>query len=205
LLDSTHVVDVVDLGAGSQKLNGTRRKISDIAATSLSSEKYSKLYARMVSHFQCRNIVELGTSLGINALYLASGGGHVTTFEGSPEIVGFAKSSVEFQGAANITIQEGNIDKTLPSFLQRSEKIDLVFMDANHRYEPTLRYAGWLLNKLHEQSIVILDDIHASAEMEMAWHDLRKHSLVYGSADLYRCGILFFDPSLNKQHVVLQF
>jgi hypothetical protein len=27
--------------------------------------------------------------------------------------------------------------------------------------------------------------------------------LVYGSIDLYRCGILFFDPALNKQHFIL--
>ncbi len=37
-----------------------------------------------------------------------------------------------------------------------------------------------------------------------AWKEICKHDLVYTSLDLYRCGILFFDPSLNKQHVVLQ-
>jgi predicted O-methyltransferase YrrM len=205
LLTSDATINVTDLGAGSQTLSGTSRKISEIASTSLTTPKYAALYARLAKHFFCSNIVELGTSLGVNSLYLASSGAKVTTFEGAPEIVNYARSTFEFAGAKNISIQEGNIDKTLPAFLQLSGKIDLAFIDANHRYEPTLRYANLLMSKTHIRSVVILDDIHYSPEMEDAWHLLQKHSLVYGSADLYRCGILFFDPSLNKQHVVLQF
>jgi predicted O-methyltransferase YrrM len=205
LLNTDQSVTITDLGAGSQKLNGSSRKISDIAAVSLSSQKFSSLYARIIRHFQCMTIVELGTSLGINALYLGSSAGRVATFEGSSEIVEFARSTFEFHGSKNIIIQEGNIDDSLPAFLRQSGKIDLAFMDANHRYEPTVRYAELLIRKSHLRTVIILDDIHHSSEMENAWHFLRKHSLVYGSADLYRCGILFFDPSLNKQHVVLQF
>ena len=205
LLASTDTVQVVDLGAGSRTLRDNTRKVGDIASTSLSSPKYAALYARIVSHLRCQNIIELGTSLGINTVDLASAGGRVTTFEGAPEILNYARSTFEFAGARNITTQEGNIDQTLPSFLQSSGKIDLAFMDANHRYEPTMRYAGLLIGRMHVGSILILDDIHYSAEMESAWHALQKHPLVYASADLYRCGILFFDPSLNKQHVVLQF
>jgi hypothetical protein len=78
-------------------------------------------------------------------------------------------------------------------------------MDANHRYQPTLQYFERLLPKINETSIVVLDDIHYSREMEQAWQELKKHRIVYGSADLFRCGILFFDPSLNKQHVILQY
>jgi hypothetical protein len=58
---------------------------------------------------------------------------------------------------------------------------------------------------MHYKSALIIDDIHQSPEMEKAWKEIQQHALVYGSIDLYRCGIVFFDPSLNKQHVVLQF
>jgi predicted O-methyltransferase YrrM len=99
---------------------------------------------------------------------------------------------------------QGNLQATLPEFLQTVRKVDFVFMDANHRYKPTITYFQWLVSRISESSIVVLDDIHYSAEMEKAWNELKTHKLVYGSADLYRCGILFFDPSLNKQHVILQ-
>ena len=77
-------------------------------------------------------------------------------------------------------------------------------MDANHRYEPTVNYFNSLLRVIHTKSIIIMDDIHYSEEMEKAWKEIKNHELVHASIDLFRCGILFFDPSLNKQHVVLQ-
>jgi predicted O-methyltransferase YrrM len=179
--------------------------VSDIARTSTSQERYSRIYARLSSYFRCNSIFELGTSFGINTLYLSlSDGSNVTTFEGSAEIAAVARQSFEKAGAKNIRIIEGNLDTTLRSEVQSINHIDLAFMDANHRYEPTIRYFECLIQKMSERSIVILDDIHYSGEMERAWNKLKQHERVHASADLYRCGILFFDPSLNNQHVVLQ-
>jgi predicted O-methyltransferase YrrM len=139
-------------------------------------------------------------------LYLAQkNDARVTTFEGVPEIADIAKLTFEFSEASNIQMIQGNIDSTLPAYLQSIRKVDLIFMDANHRYQPTLNYFERLIPKITETSILIIDDIHYSAGMEKAWEQIKKHKIVYGSADLYRCGILFFDPSLNKQHVILQY
>ena len=169
-------------------------------------QKYSLLYRRIVDRFNCENILELGTSLGINTLYLASRkGGHVTTFEGSPSIAQTASEIFVNAGAGNISVIPGNIDSTLPEFLRTAEKIDFAFLDANHRYEPTLNYFHGIIQKVHRDSVIVIDDIHYSAEMERAWIDIQDHPSVYGTADLFRCGLIFFDPSLNYQHHVLQF
>jgi predicted O-methyltransferase YrrM len=206
LLKNDLVLNVTDLGAGSQQLNGRARKVSDIARVTLSPARLSKLYARMIDHFKCRTIVELGTSLGINSLYLASGNNSsVTTFEGSPEVAVVARDTFSFAEASNIHLIEGDIARTLPGFLEKTRKIDFVLMDANHRYEPTVNYFRQLSARVDNNSIIIVDDIHYNAEMEKAWNEIRNSPIVYGSADIYRAGILFFDPSLNKQHVVLQF
>jgi predicted O-methyltransferase YrrM len=205
LLSSSEEIEVLDLGAGSVLPSGKRR-VAAIAETSLSPKKYSQLYASLIRHFSCKNIIELGTSLGINSLYLSSTpGSMVTTFEGAPAIASYAQSTIEFAGRTNVKIIEGNIDTNLPRFLSSSGKADFVFIDANHRYEPTLRYVQMVLPRTHAQSLVLVDDIHYSPEMERAWAELKKYPTVYGSADLYQVGILFFDPSLNKQDAVLQF
>lgn len=205
LLGDARVVNISDLGAGSQVLKSKTRRVSDIARTSLSSVKYANIYARLTSYFQCQSIFELGTSLGVNTLYLASSKeSEVTTFEGSSEIASVARQSFVKAEAKNIRIIEGNLDNTLVSGVQSTNHIDLAFMDANHRFEPTLRYFEILIQKMNERSIVIVDDIHYSEEMDRAWNKLKQHHRVRASADLYRCGILFFDPSLNNQHVVLQ-
>ena len=206
LLFDDRTIMVTDLGSGSAHFKSSTRKISDLARTSLSPRKYSLLYAKIIQRYNCRNLLELGTSLGINALYLASSkGSSVTTFEGSTAIAAEAQTLFDVAGANNITLIIGNIDQALPSYLQSIEKIDFAFLDAHHRYEPTLKYFEAMIRKTHEHSVIVLDDIHYSAEMEKAWKAILKHQCVYATVDLYRCGIVFFDPSLNKQHVVLQF
>jgi len=205
LLSDTSTLSITDLGAGSQTLRSNTRRVCDIARISLTPADLSALYARIIAYFNCTTVLELGTSLGINTLYLAARAGtQVTTFEGSPEIAAQARASFNAAGADNITLVQGNIDQTLPTYLTQAGKIDLAFIDANHRYEPTVRYFQWLIARIHTRSVLIFDDIHYSREMQQAWEELRHHTLVYASADLYRCGLLFFDPSLNKQHVVLQ-
>lgn len=203
LIRDERYITVRDLG--SKALAKSTRKISSIARTSLTPARYSVLYARLAHYIGATCIVELGTSFGINTLYLAEKrDATVTTFEGAPAVADIAALTFEFAAKKNIELVMGNIDKTLPAFLQRTQRLDLVFMDANHRCEPTLRYFEWLLKKVHNKSVVIIDDIHHSSDMEKAWRAVQGHRLVYGSADLFRCGILFFDPSLNKQHVILQ-
>lgn len=203
LLTDRRYITVRDLG--SKRLKKSTRMIADIARTSLSPARYSVIYARLANHINASCIVELGTSFGINTLYLAEkSDATVTTFEGAPAIADIAALTFEFASKKNVDLITGNIDKTLPAFLHRVRRVDLAFMDANHRYEPTIRYFEALAKKVHERSVIVVDDIHHSAEMEKAWKEMQRHRLVYGSADLFRCGILFFDPSLNKQHVILQ-
>lgn len=197
---------VEDFGAGSKHIKNNNRKISDIASISLSSAKYSSLYLRIADYAKAKTILELGTSLGINTLYLSKKPeSRVYTFEGSASIAEIASISFEFGDAKNIELITGNLDSTLYSNLSRIPKIDLAFMDANHQYIPSMRYFELLLSRAHHKSIFILDDIHDTPEMERVWREIKKHPLIYTSADLFRCGILFFDPSLTKQHVVLRF
>jgi predicted O-methyltransferase YrrM len=150
--------------------------------------------------------VELGTSLGLNTLYLGlSPSTLVRTFEGSESIAGIAIDLFKTASAGNIRLISGNIDTTLPVEMQGTDVVDFALIDANHRYEPTLKYFNLLASKVSPRSIIALDDIHSSAEMERAWNTVKVDPRVYATADLYRCGFVFFDPSLDKQHVVLRF
>jgi predicted O-methyltransferase YrrM len=206
LLEDPKVIQRNSQGAESHSLKDNKASVSAIANTSLSSQKFLVLYHRLISHFGATNIIELGTSLGISTLYLATPERvRVTTFEGSKEIAAIAKLTFQLAQSKNIKLIEGNLDNTLQHELLSYGKVDLAFIDANHRYEPTVRYFNQLLTKTHNRSVIILDDIHHSVEMQKAWNEVRTNKLVYASIDLFRCGLIFFDPSVNKQHVVLQF
>jgi len=203
LLDEREI-EVLDFGSGASTGKGSRRKISEIARTSLSPAKYSQLYARLIQRYHCMHILELGTSLGINTLYLASDAqSTVHTFEGSPSIAAVAKTN--FDRTPNINLVIGEIERTLPQILSAIESLDFVFIDANHRFIPTLKYFDMLIRKIHSESIVVLDDIHYSPEMEKAWKEIKEHPRVSVTVDIFRCGIVFFNGALGRQHVVLEF
>jgi predicted O-methyltransferase YrrM len=159
----------------------------------------------MIRYYRYRHVLELGTSLGVNTMYLAQDNTNTFTMEGAHDLARLAQQSFTDNGLDNITMIQGNIDETLPDFLQKVDPLDFVFLDANHRYDPTIRYAGWLIPKMANKSAIVFDDIHRSKEMERAWDEVKEHKRINCTVDLFRCGIAFIDTALSKQHVVLQY
>lgn len=204
LLKNETVLDYEDPGAGSVHKKGNR-SIKRIAGLAASPSKYAALYSRLANRVNARFVLELGTCLGLTTLYLCGSERRVYTFEGVPQLADLAQLHFEQLGASGIHIIRGNIDKTLRPALENIPQVDFALVDANHRYQPTVYYTELLIRKTHSESIIVLDDIHLNQQMEKAWNELRQHPLVYCSVDLFRCGLLFFNPSVHRQHVVLQF
>lgn len=206
LLKNESVIRVDDLGSGShlKALANPERRLADIALNSVTPAALAQLYVRICQYTEVHNVVELGTSLGLTSLYLSElPDCKVSTFEGSHALANVALTNFEYLDKKNIRLIEGDIANTLPRYLQDNlAKIGFALVDANHRYAPTIQYFAWLMKRFNEKSIMVIDDIHHSPEMEKAWNELKKHYLVYGSVDLFRCGILFFEPGLNRQHFV---
>jgi predicted O-methyltransferase YrrM len=202
LLNNPFPIEYTELGSGSSPVTGKKR-LSEIAGTSLAPPAMAQLYSRIVRYLKAENVIELGTSLGVSTLYLAlRNETEVTTLEGNKAVADIAITNFEFFDKKNIKVIHGNIDQTLKETLFNMRRVELALIDANHRYEPTIRYFDLVSKRVKEKSIVIIDDIHRSPEMARAWNEIIKNELVYGSIDLFRCGILFFEPSLGKQHFV---
>ncbi len=203
MLASSKDIDVIDLGTG----RSGRRKAGDIAKRSLKSKKYAQLLFRLADHFQPRTVLELGTSLGITTLYLASANKNskVITIEGSWEVAGIARGNFEKLNAANIESVIGNFDEMLGGVVNQMPSADLVFFDGNHRRASTLNYFETCLAKAGNGSIFIFDDIRWSGEMEEAWEDIKKHPAVTVTIDLFHLGIVFFRKEQAKQDFVLKF
>ena len=200
---------IEDYGAGSRTNATYKRKISAIAASSLKPKKFGQLLFRMVNFYQPKNVIELGASLGITAAYLASANTSipVITMEGAKQIAAVAKNNFQKLQLKNIKIVEGNFDETLLTTLNKlSTPPDFVFIDGNHRKEPTIRYFEILLSKITEQSILVFDDIHWSKEMEEAWDFIKAHAAVILTIDLFFIGIVFFRREQKvKQHFSIKF
>jgi tRNA G46 methylase TrmB len=115
LLQDKRIIQVEDLGAGSSRLTSTQRSIASIADSSLKSPKYARLLARIVNHYSCKNVLELGTSLGITSSYLATAHPEVrlTTLEGINAIADTAQSVFNSLQLNNIKLVRGDFDRTL--------------------------------------------------------------------------------------------
>ena len=206
LLRSDEQLETLDLGAGSSMSSSKRRKVSSIARHSLTPASFSCLLYRLVIFTKAQHILELGTSLGINTLYLAAAApsGNVHSLEGCPKTASIADRHFKEMAACCVKLHTGNIDDTLPQLLKEElPSVDLAYLDANHTKEATLRYFNWLLPHLHEHSVVVVDDIHWSAEMHEAWSVLCQHPSVSLSLDLYEAGLLFFRTGMQRQHYVV--
>lgn len=207
LLLSDKMIDVIDFGAGSKIQNTKRKKISAIAKNSAKPKKYGELLFRLVNKFQPKNIIELGTSLGISTLYLAlpDSTSLVVTLEGCEQTSAFARGNFEKLKTKNVEVITGNFDETLTHALAKSRKVDFAFFDGNHAKEPTLRYFQEVLKFSNKNSVFVFDDIHWSEEMEEAWVEIKNHPSVTTTIDLYFLGIVFFKTELSKENFVLKF
>ncbi|MCB0496553.1 MAG: class I SAM-dependent methyltransferase [Cyclobacteriaceae bacterium] len=207
LLHSEMLVKPIDWGAPSTvHSNSSNVRVSAIAKQGLTKPKISRLLNRLIQYSNSKHIVELGTSFGLNTLYMAqSEEVKVTTFEGSKEIADIALTNFEFFKKSNIKLVEGNIDETLPKFIDSRIHIDFAYIDANHRFEPTINYFKLLLKRTHDNSIMVFDDIYWSKEMTQAWNTIKEHPQVTLSIDLFDVGIVLFKPDLSKTHYTLMF
>lgn len=209
LLQHSAMIEVADFGAGSGKLgSGPRRKINAIARTSLKPPKYAQLLYRIAAHYQPQTILELGTSFGISTAYMASAqpAARVITCEGAPAVAAMARQHFKQLQLNNIALLEGDFADSLPAALAAMPKIDLAFIDGNHRQAPTLAYFEQLLPHARDTSVFIFDDIHWSAEMEAAWTVIREHPAVTLSIDLFFIGMVIFSPDINhKQQFRIRF
>jgi predicted O-methyltransferase YrrM len=207
LLADERVITVTDLGAGSLVNNNRQKKISDIARNALKPQKLAQLLYRLINDLKPRNIIELGTCLGITTLYLnkAASDAQLYTLEGCPETAGVAAEVFQEAGAENIKLITGNFDNTLPEVIGSLNYLDFVFVDGNHQKEATLNYFEWCLPKVHENTLLIFDDIYWSEGMKEAWNIIKSHPQVTVTIDLFWIGLVFFKKGQAKEDFLVRF
>lgn len=210
LLACEDVLDVTDFGsAGSPEGTLVQRRVCDIAKTHLERPAVGQMLFRLVNFLQQHEkrpleILELGTSLGVTTAYLASADSRnrVVTLEGSEAVLRVAQGVWRALRLENIAWRQGNIDDTL--YKCAREHLDLAYVDANHTFEATMRYVDYLLPRMNEKGVIIIDDIHYSEQMEQAWAALKADPRVTTSMDLYHVGLLFVDKHYLKRHYIIR-
>ncbi len=204
LLLSDKTIDWEEVGAG-KKIN--KRKISDLAKTSLAPAKYARLLHRLTLHFTPNITLELGTCLGITSIYLAKSNSNtqVITIEANSACCEIAQKNFDALKINNIQLIKGTFTEHLPELLKLHVVFGFVFIDGDHKFESTVNYVNQLLPNLSESSVLILDDIHWSSDMNKAWQFVKQLPQVTVTIDIFRMGIVFFHKGQSKEHFTLRF
>jgi predicted O-methyltransferase YrrM len=206
LLIDTRVITVTDLGAGSHVNNDRQKKVSDIARNALKPAMLAQLLYRLAAFMKPRNIIELGTCLGITTMYLQKAAPEATviTLEGCPETARVAGETFKKNKFDNVKQVVGNFNDTLPGVINSLPQLDFVFVDGNHQKDATLNYFEWCLPRVHENSILIFDDIYWSEGMKEAWNKIKAHPEVTATVDLFWIGLVFFKPGQVKEDFLIK-
>ena len=203
LLKQNEAIELKDLGAGSKSIKSSLSTINILTKKVQSTPEKAQILFRIVSFFQKKNILEIGTSLGLTTAYLsnANKNGKITTIEGDQVVSNLAQKNFNTLKLNNIKLINEPFDEIIPQLLKN--KFDLVFFDGNHSKEATLRYFYWLVEHANEDSIFIFDDIYWSIEMKQAWQEICNFDKVMLSLDIFSLGIVFFKKNREKEHIRL--
>lgn len=204
LLQNQSVLDITDYGSGSKSFNSASRSVSNITKTSGTQLKHAKLLFRLAHYFQPKQILELGTSVGIGSISLALGAKNskVTSIEGCTETANFTKLLFKQFNINNVIIKNNTFENAIRHL--KKESFDFVFFDGHHDEIATLKYFEQLLPHIHNDSMFIFDDIYWSEGMTKAWNQIKKHQKVTVSIDTFQYGIVFFRKEQAKEHFVIR-
>jgi predicted O-methyltransferase YrrM len=203
---SGEVIEVTDYGAGTRKKLSANRPVSKIMRQTAINRKSGQVLAALAAYFKPKLLIELGTGPGISTMYLAGGNpsASIITIEGSREIARLAERNFVKAGYQNIVLREGRFSEILPAVLSVPGHPLMVFIDGDHRENSLLENISMLSSSIQDDSIIIIDDIHLSQEMERAWKKIIAMPEVRLSIDLFRLGLLFFREEMQKQHLMLK-
>ena len=191
LRSDTSMVEMKDFGQGSRVFKGNARKVSAVVKNAGMKKKRQKLLFRLAKYFKSETVLELGTSLGLGtvALSLSNEFSAINTVEGCPNTLSKAQEYFEKFNLHNIQIHQ----ELFSEFLENtSTQFDLIFIDGDHNGERTLGYFNSLLKKVHNDSVIIFDDIYWSKDMTVAWQKNNYKRKCNGKHRYFSMGIGIF-------------
>ena len=211
MLQNRTPVTITDFGAGPDGAYAgsttpvvRTTTLSKLVHRSGSDARQGARLFRLVKWHQPKQILELGSSVGISTLYIAKSGSspaRITALEGCPQSASIARMNLEALGVANTAIITGPFSETLQQTVASYPVLDFVFFDGNHQEEPTLAYVEVCLSKAHDDTIFVLDDVHWSPGMEAAWEKVKAHPRITMTIDCGDFACAFFRKDFKeKQH-----
>lgn len=200
-----HNHEVIDLFDLKSKTN-YRKTISSIAKTSLSTPKFSAFLHHLIEYLNVETVLETGTSLGINALYLAGPErvNKVVTIEASPIVATFANNQFSKVFQRKIEIKQGTIQEVFEPLVIKIQPT-LCFIDADHRSDAVCFCIESIMTHCPSIKCIVIHDIYWSKDMRRSWNQFVNDERFNLTVDLFQAGLIIPNIQMPKQHFTLRF
>lgn len=178
-----------------------KKKISGFVKKAAMPSKYGRILFRLTNYFNSSQIIELGTGSGLSAAYLSMGNkkARLITLEACPELAKIASENLNALGLKQVDVVVGEFSEKIKHFEIDYSQPVIVFVDGNHKFNPTIEYFNFFIKSCHEDSVLIFDDIYWSKEMKQAWQYIKAQSRVPLTIDIFRMGMVFMRSGIVKQ------
>jgi len=178
--------------------------VKDIYKKAASSSIWCQFLYLITKKIDSPFVLEIGTNLGVSGGYFLEAlkdknHSYFVTMEGVKELCDIA--SDDFKNITNnqkYKIYQGLYESTFLKVLEENRNFNIIFLDGNHSEKATIYYFNKLKSKLIQPTIIILDDINWSQEMQNAWHIIKGDEMVSYSIDFYKMGIIIINKNTSK-------
>ena len=207
-------ISLVDYGAGKSDEHRTQQDmytgetvtttVGEVCCSGSKSPFWSFLLFNLLREFKPAFCKELGTCLGISALYQAvalslNKAGKIVTIEGAKTLAQYAEQNIETIGLENVRVVADRFQDVLDKVLNESRPVDFAFIDGHHDENARMRYFDQLIPFLANQGVVLVfDDISWSPGMKKAWKKIKVDERVKTSVELRKVGIYLMKTKIEK-------
>ncbi len=183
------------------------RSIGEIVKRESIRPKHGALLFRLTNYFKSKNILQIGTTMGLSTLYLTSyaTGLRCIAMENVPEFAAIDRQAFDKEGRNPVDLRIGNNKDLLPQALNDINSLDFVFFNTLYEQQNNL----WLFNECmkyaHNDTVFVIEGIKASRKMRELWEEICACPEVTVTLDLYSLGIVLFNKKLHKRDYIVYF
>lgn len=175
----------------------------ELLKSAVSSQKKCELLFNVSAYVQPNYIVEVGTSLGLSACYLASV--PKVQYIGVESVGQLANHTIKLLQEKNLNnarVITDNFEYVLPTLNFKTGEKVLIYFDGNHTEKGLNTIIevckNWKLNNI--DVVLLADDIRWSKEMYVTWKKIIEYPEIKLSVDLFQQGLILFNDRLAKEH-----
>lgn len=181
--------------------------VSALVKNSCKSLRAAKLIYRLANYFSPNQVIEIGTSMGMDTTYLAKAApqARIISMDQGVDTTAITSENLAKQGIKNVQILTGDLNQVVPDVLAELQSLDFVLINRGYDKKAMINYLNQCLPKFKETSLVVVDAIYLDKEMKEFWQQIKIHPQVTLTIDLFQIGLAFVRPQQAEEHFKIRF